>query len=157
MLSNLWELIPGAEHWPKFVQNESERFEARTVLVEIGESNSIFFKDMNGSRIPIAVAHGEGKASFERCDIKESEQNISLRYVDNYGNTAVSYPANPNGSPDGVAGLSSADGRVMIMMPHPERVYRTVTNSWAPSDWGEFGPWLKMFKNAKTWLSSHLR
>ena len=157
MLSNLWELIPGAEHWPKFVQNESERFEARTVLVEIGESNSIFLKDMNGSRIPIAVAHGEGKASFERCDIKESEQNISLRYVDNYGNTAVSYPANPNGSPDGVAGLSSADGRVMIMMPHPERVYRTVTNSWAPSDWGEFGPWLKMFKNAKTWLSSHLR
>jgi phosphoribosylformylglycinamidine synthase len=155
MLSTLWELIPGADKWPKFVQNKSERFEGRTVLVEIPKTNSVFFEGMEGSKLPIAVAHGEGRADFVRSNVNDVSTKVTLRYVDNYGEVATKYPSNPNGSPEGIAGLCSEDGRVMVMMPHPERVYRTVTNSWYPDDWKEEGPWLRMFRNARVWVEKH--
>lgn len=152
MFSNLRELIPGAEHWPRFVRNESEQFEARLVLVEIPESRSAFFSGMAGSRMPIAVAHGEGRAEFRHADALEnlkSQQQVALRYVDHYGAPATQYPRNPNGSPEGLAGLCSEDGRVTVVMPHPERVFRTVQHSWHPGEWGEDGPWLRLFRNAR--------
>jgi phosphoribosylformylglycinamidine synthase len=151
MLSNLKTLIPGAEHWPHFVRNRSEQFEARVSLVEIQPSPSVFFQDMVGSRLPIAVAHGEGRAQFGHAsglDHLNRQQLAPLRYIDNRGQVATRYPANPNGSPEGIAGLCSGTGRVTIMMPHPERVFRTVQNSWHPAQWGEDGPWLRMFRNA---------
>ena len=155
MLSNLKELIPGADHWPHFVKNKSDRFEARFALVEVQESPSIFFKGMAGSRMPIAVAHGEGYAEFakseDRVSIEEAGR-VALRYVDNRGQATQQYPANPNGSEGGITSLCSADGRVTIMMPHPERVFRTVQNSWHPEEWGENGPWMRMFENARKWL-----
>ena len=155
MLSNLHELIPGTEHWPHFVRNMSEQFEARVATVEIQSSNSVFLKGMEGSRLPIAIAHGEGRAEFSsdaELAAVEAAQQIAIRYVDNNGQTTETYPLNPNGSPEGIGGLCSADGRVTIMMPHPERVYRTVQNSWAPDSWGEDGPWLRMFRNARVWV-----
>jgi phosphoribosylformylglycinamidine synthase len=155
MLSNLKSLIPGAEHWPRFVTNKSERFEARFSLVEIQDSPSIFFEGMAGSRMPIAVSHGEGRAEFSSLDALEtanSSGTVAMRYVDNYGEITETYPANPNGSPDGITALSNTDGRVTIMMPHPERVFRTVSNSWHPDHWGEDSPWMRMFRNARKFI-----
>lgn len=155
MLSNLHELIPGAELWPHFVRNQSEQFEARLAMVEVQKSNSIFLRGMEGSRMPIAVAHGEGHAEFRKPEhierLQESGQ-LALRYVDNQGNPTERYPYNPNGSAKGITGLTSADGRVTIMMPHPERVFRTVQNSWHPDNWQDDAPWMRMFRNARVWV-----
>ncbi|WP_432280194.1 phosphoribosylformylglycinamidine synthase [Thalassotalea castellviae] len=155
MLSNLKEIIPGAQAWPHFVQNKSERFEARFSLVEIQESPSIFFKGMAGSRMPIAVSHGEGRAEFTSEQAIADTNNsgtVSMRYVNNYGDVTETYPANPNGSPDGITSLTTTDGRVTIMMPHPERVFRTVANSWHPDEWQEDSPWVRMFRNARKFI-----
>ena len=155
MLSNLKEIIPGSEAWPRFVQNKSERFEARFSLVEIQESPSILFKGMEGSRMPIAVSHGEGHAEFasdDAIDHANESGTVSMRYVDNYGQVTETYPANPNGSPDGITSLTTTDGRVTIMMPHPERVFRTVANSWHPDEWKEDSPWVRMFRNARKFI-----
>lgn len=151
MLSHLRELIPGAEHWPRFLRNRSEQFEARLCTVEITESHSVLLSGMQGSRLPIAVAHGEGRAEFAAgaLDALHKGQQLALRYIDNYGAATERYPFNPNGSPAGITGLCSADGRATIMMPHPERVFRNVQLSHKPSTWdGEEGPWLKLFQNA---------
>ncbi|MFT6901667.1 MAG: phosphoribosylformylglycinamidine synthase, partial [Colwellia sp.] len=155
MLSNLKEIIPGAQVWPHFVQNKSERFEARFSLVEIQESPSVLFKGMAGSRMPIAVSHGEGHAEFSSEDaigVANDSGTVSMRYVDNYGQITETYPANPNGSPDGITALTTTDGRVTIMMPHPERVFRTVANSWHPDEWQEDSPWVRMFRNARAFI-----
>ncbi|MDB3936056.1 phosphoribosylformylglycinamidine synthase [Granulosicoccus sp.] len=150
MVSHLASLIPGTEHWPRFVTNASEQFEARVSTVEIYESPSLFFTDMVGSRLPVAVAHGEGKAVFQSVEQAKSAP-VCLGYVDNHGSMTEHYPLNPNGSPFGITGLCNEDGRVTIMMPHPERVFRTLTNSWTPPEWGDKGPWLRMFENARVW------
>ncbi|AAZ24314.1 phosphoribosylformylglycinamidine synthase [Colwellia psychrerythraea] len=155
MLSNLKDIIPGSEHWPHFVQNKSERFEARFSLVEIQESPSVLFKGMEGSRMPIAVSHGEGHAEFSSdaaIDAANNSGTVSMRYVNNYGDVTETYPANPNGSVDGITSLTTTDGRVTIMMPHPERVFRTVANSWHPDSWGEDSPWVRMFRNARAFI-----
>lgn len=152
MMSNLHSLIPGADHWPRFVRNESEQFEARVASLRIEKTNSLFFDQMAGSVIPVAVAHGEGRAEFvdsQQLGSLNGLNTVAARYVDNQHQTTQAYPYNPNGSPEGIASVCSTDGRVTIMMPHPERVFRTITNSWSPSDWGEQGPWLRMFKNAR--------
>ena len=148
MLSRLRQLIPGTENWPTFRRNRSEQFEARLSLVEVSDSPSIFLAGMAGSRMPIATSHGEGQAIFDNEEML-SGARVALRYIDNYGNTARAYPANPNGSVEGICGLSTEDGRVTIMMPHPERVARTTQNSWHPDDWGEDGPWMRIFRNAR--------
>ncbi len=155
MMSNLRELIPGTELWPHFVRNVSEQFEARFSQVEIIKSASIFLQGMEGSRLPIAVAHGEGRAEFAAANGAQQALDagvVGLRYVDNYGKATESYPANPNGSPLGITGLTNSDGRFSIMMPHPERVFRAVQYSSRPAGWGEDGPWLRMFRNARVWL-----
>ncbi len=153
MLSNLHELIPGTEHWPHFVRNRSEQFEGRTVTVEVADSPSILLQGMAGSRLPIAVAHGEGLAEFGSAEqLAGVKPLVALHYVENSGEVASRYPANPNGSPEGITGLTSGDGRVTIMMPHPERVIRTVQNSWHPDEWHSDGPWLRLFRNARAWL-----
>ncbi len=153
MLSNLHEIIPGAEHWPHFVRNRSEQFEARVSMVEVQSSSSILLQGMEGSRIPIAVAHGEGRAEFrDAAHQQQAQSQVALRYIENSGEVASRYPANPNGSPDGISGLTTTDGRVTIMMPHPERVFRAVQNSWHPDDWSEDAPWLRMFRNARVWV-----
>ncbi|WP_067520312.1 phosphoribosylformylglycinamidine synthase [Endozoicomonas ascidiicola] len=155
MLSNLHDLIPGADLWPHFVRNQSEQFEARVSMVEVQKSRSIFFQGMEGARMPIAVAHGEGHAEFanpSHVDQLFTNEQVSLRFVDNLGKPTVRYPYNPNGSPQGVTGLTSADGRVTIMMPHPERVFRKVQNSWHPEHWGEDAPLMRMFRNARAWI-----
>ncbi len=153
MLSNLHSLISGTSHWPHFVRNRSEQFEARVVTLEIQETPSILLQGMVGSRIPIPVAHGEGRAEFrDQAQLESADKLIAMRYIENDGEVAERYPANPNGSPMGIAGLCSADGRVTIMMPHPERVVRSVQNSWHPDDWSEDGPWLRMFRNARVWV-----
>jgi phosphoribosylformylglycinamidine synthase len=150
MMSHLKELIPGAANWPRFLRNKSEQFEARLSLVEVVESPSLFLAGMAGSHMPIATSHGEGKAVFADDTARySSSYTVALRYIDNYGNVADEYPGNPNGSVDGICGLSSEDGRVTIMMPHPERVAMTRQNSWHPDDWGEEGPWMRMFRNAR--------
>ena len=150
MLSHLKDLIPGASHWPRFLRNTSEQFEARLSLVEVVESPSLFLAGMAGSRLPIATSHGEGRAEFaDEAARFGASYTVALRYVDNYGNVADSYPANPNGSVDGICGLSNEDGRVTIMMPHPERVALTRQNSWHPPEWGEDGPWMRMFRNVR--------
>lgn len=154
MLSNLKALIPGTQHWPHFVTNQSSRFEARVAMVEVMDSPSVLFKGMQGSRMPIAVSHGEGQAEFaDNSGIAAAQPQVALRYVDNYGNVTTRYPANPNGSPEGITGLTSTDGRATIMMPHPERVFRTVANSWHPDDWQEDGAWVRMFRNARVFVS----
>ena len=151
MMSHLRELIPGADNWPRFLRNTSEQFEARLSLVEIVESPSLFLQGMAGSRMPIATSHGEGRAVFANDTARyTSSYTVALRYVDNDGNVADTYPANPNGSTDGICGLSNEDGRVTIMMPHPERVAMTRQNSWHPADWGDDGPWMRMFRNARS-------
>ncbi len=155
MMSNLHSIIPGANHWPRFVQNQSERFEARFSSLRIEKSPSILFAGMEGSVLPIAVAHGEGYAEFAdaRSARACSESGlVAARFVDNHGAITEQYPLNPNGSPFGITSLTTLDGRVTIMMPHPERVFRTVQYSWAPEGWGEEGPWLRMFRNARAWL-----
>ncbi|MGO0306421.1 phosphoribosylformylglycinamidine synthase [Endozoicomonas acroporae] len=155
MLSNLHDLIPGADYWPHFVRNQSEQFEARVAMVEVQKSHSIFFRGMEGARMPIAVAHGEGHAEFADPSHLERLANsgqVSLQFVDNQGRPTTRYPYNPNGSVQGITGLTSADGRVTIMMPHPERVFRTVQNSWHPQHWGEDAPLMRMFRNARVWV-----
>ena len=155
MLSNLHELIPGAEQWPHFVRNMSEQFEGRVATVEVQASPSVFLKGMEGSRMPIAIAHGEGRAEFASAEQQaalEASGVVALRYVDNYGQVTEEYPLNPNGSPAGITGLTTPDGRVTIMMPHPERVFRAVQNSWAPDEWSEDGAWMRMFRNARVWV-----
>lgn len=155
MLSALAELIPGAEDWPSFVTNTSRQFEARTSAVEIIRSNAVLLEGMAGSRLPVAVAHGEGHARFDdpaSLDRLATAGRIGLRFTANTGGPATSYPANPNGSPQGVTGLSNADGRVFICMPHPERVTRTVNLSWAPGSWGEVSPWARLFANARRFV-----
>ena len=151
MMSHLRGLIPGAGAWPRFLRNRSEQFEARFVMAEVTPSPSLFFMGMAGSRIAIATAHGEGRAVF---DGPESEEKalLALRFVDNRGAPAKTYPLNPNGSPQGATGFTTADGRFTIVMPHPERVFRTVQQSWHPEGWGEEGPWLRMFRNARCWV-----
>lgn len=150
MMANIKELIPGAEHWPHFVRNLSEQFEARFSTVEILESPSLFLQGMAGSKIPVAVAHGEGRAEFkEGAAINLSHQ--AMRFVNHYGEATETYPLNPNGSADGLTGFTTDDGRVTIMMPHPERVFRSVQHSWHPEDWDEDSPWMRMFRNARVW------
>ncbi len=153
MFSHLRELIPGANHWPTFQRNVSDQFEARVSLVEIMPSPSIFMSDMAGSRLPVAVAHGEGRAKFSD-DINQVLQSglVALRYVDHHGAVTEQYPMNPNGSPLGITGLTNTDGRFTIMMPHPERCFRSVQNSWHPQQWGEDAPWLRIFLNARKWV-----
>ncbi|MDA9642626.1 phosphoribosylformylglycinamidine synthase [Nitrosomonadales bacterium] len=163
MMSNIKEIIPGADLWPKFIKNESEQFEARFVMVEITKNNSLFFDEMIGSVLPVVVSHGEGRVKFaneEQLHLSQSSNLISLKYVDNNhrkfsrsGKGTLMYPMNPNGSPDGITGLTSSDGRVSIMMPHPERVFRTDQNSWHPKKWENFGPWYRMFANANNFFT----
>jgi phosphoribosylformylglycinamidine synthase len=150
MMSNLHEIIPGAEHWAHFSRNLSEQFEARFVMVEVQHSPSILFEGMAGSRMPIVVAHGEGYAHFGNDKrLKAAQPLVTLRYVDNYGQPTETYPLNPNGSPQGITGLTTADGRFSIMMPHPERLFRALQHSWRPAEWKESGAWLRMFQNAR--------
>jgi phosphoribosylformylglycinamidine synthase len=160
MLSNLKTLIPGAERWPRFVRNTSEQFEARFSLVKVESSASVVLRDMAGSYIPIAVAHGEGRAEFS-ADISSggmaaqefsASGAVALRYLDNFKEPTEIYPFNPNGSPMGITGVTTVDGRATIMMPHPERVFRTVTNSWHPDNWQEDGAWMRMFRNARLFV-----
>ena len=151
MMAALKELIPGAAQWPLFVRNRSEQFEARLVMVEITQSASILFRDMAGSRIPIVTAHGEGRAQFASADDLASA-HVAMRYVTNRGEVADTYPYNPSGSPHGICGLTTADGRFSVVMPHPERVFRTVQWSWAPSGLGEDSPWMRLFRNARRWV-----
>ncbi|HLF96415.1 MAG TPA: phosphoribosylformylglycinamidine synthase subunit PurQ, partial [Methylococcaceae bacterium] len=155
MMARLGELIPGADHWPLFQRNLSEQFEARVVMVEVGESPSILFQGMAGSHLPVVVAHGEGRAVFCGNDPSETLHRglVALRYVDHYGHATQEYPFNPNGSPFGITGLSNRDGRFTILMPHPERCFRAVQNSWLPRDFGESGPWLRLFANARRWVA----
>lgn len=156
MMSNLHELIPGTSHWPHFVRNASEQFEGRTSLVKIQDSPSVFLQGMAGSVFPIAVAHGEGRAEFNSAEAQKAAINsayLAMQYVDSHGKVTQTYPSNPNGSPNGIAGLCNEDGRFTIMMPHPERVFRAVTNSWRPDDWQEYSPTMRMFRNARCWLA----
>ncbi len=152
MMSNLQEIIPGAEHWPRFLKNKSEQFEARFVMVEVQSSPSLFFAGMEGSRLAVATAHGEGRAVFAD-PAAESTALVALRFVDNRGRATETYPANPNGSGAGITGLTTADGRFTILMPHPERVFRSVQQSWHPQGWGEDSPWMRMFRNARAWVA----
>jgi len=153
MLSNLHTLIPGADQWPHFVRNRSEQFEARFVMVEVMDSPSILLTGMAGSRLPIVVAHGEGRAEFpDTGEGTHPKPRVALHYVENTGEIAERYPANPNGSPAGITGLTTADGRVTIMMPHPERLFRTLQYSWRPDHWGPDGPWMWLFRNGRAWV-----
>ncbi|MHA0915962.1 phosphoribosylformylglycinamidine synthase [Kosakonia cowanii] len=155
MMSNLRELIPGSELWPRFVRNHSDRFEARFSLVEVTQSPSLLLNGMVGSHMPIAVSHGEGRVEVRdaaQLAQLESKGLVALRYVDNSGSVTERYPANPNGSPNGITAVTSESGRVTIMMPHPERVFRTVANSWHPENWGEDSPWMRIFRNARKQL-----
>jgi phosphoribosylformylglycinamidine synthase len=156
MMSNLNSIIPGAEQWPHFVRNKSEQFEARFAMVEVQESPSLFFAGMAGSRMPIAVAHGEGFAEFSsQSDVNSvvANQLVTMRFVDHAGMPTEIYPFNPNGSVNGITGLTTQDGRFSIMMPHPERVFRTVQNSWHPDSWDEDGAWIRMFRNARKFIN----
>ncbi len=156
MLADLADQLPGAAHWPRFVRNRSEQFEAREVMLGIQDSPSIFFQGMTGSRIPVATSHGEGRAELDAAKLAAIEQAglVAARFVDGRGAVATTYPANPNGSPGGVAALTTADGRKTIMMPHPERVFRNALLSWHPREWKTFdrSPWMRMFENARAWV-----
>jgi phosphoribosylformylglycinamidine synthase len=152
MMSSLREIIPGTAHWPKFVRNKSEQFEARFVMVEVPQSPSLFFDGMGGSRIPIAVAHGEGYAEFaDEGEGSMISSLVALRFVDNQGEPTEVYPLNPSGSPQGIAGMTTTDGRFSVLMPHPERGVRAIQNSWHPG-WNEDAPWMRMFRNARKWM-----
>ncbi|MBK7022462.1 MAG: phosphoribosylformylglycinamidine synthase [Sulfuritalea sp.] len=150
MMAHLAPIIPGAQDWPTFQRNRSEQFEARVVMVEIPQSASIFLNGMAGSKLPVVVSHGEGRAEFAAGS--SGKVPVAMRYIDNRGAVAISYPFNPNGSPDGLAGVTTADGRFTIMMPHPERTFRSLQMSWRPDGLGEDAPWLEMFRNARRWL-----
>ncbi|WP_137279386.1 phosphoribosylformylglycinamidine synthase [Pseudomonas rhizoryzae] len=156
MVANLRELVPGSEFWPRFVRNRSEQFEARVAMVQVQDSPSLFLAGMAGSRLPIAIAHGEGFAEYpnqQALVAADVSGTVALRYVDGHSKVTETYPANPNGSPLGITGLSSQDGRVLLMMPHPERCFRAVQNSWIPADWqGEDGGWMRLFRNARVWV-----
>ncbi|BAV33090.1 phosphoribosylformylglycinamidine synthase [Sulfuricaulis limicola] len=155
MMSNLHEIIPGAERWPHFVRNASEQFEARVAMVQIPQNPSILLAGMQGSMMPIAVAHGEGRAEFrDEAHVEQIilDKQVALTFVDNRGALTQTYPYNPNGSPHGICGLTTPDGRFTILMPHPERVFRAVANSWHPDEWGEDGAWMRMFRNARVWV-----
>ena len=154
MLARLRDLIPGADAWPRFERNRSEQFEGRLVMTRIAPSPSLFLAGMEGSELPTVVAHGEGRAVFERGALERAARGrlICLHYLASDGAPAERHPANPNGSDAGVAGATTPDGRVTIMMPHPERAFRAVQHSWHPPGWGEHGPWLRMFVNARRWL-----
>lgn len=163
MMAALASMIPGAEHWPRFTRNQSEKYEARLSLVEIADSPSLFMQGMAGTRVPVAVAHGEGYADFSKQGDPGKVHGV-LHYIDNHGARTEQYPNNPNGSAQGLTGVTTADGRFTIMMPHPERVTRNVMMSWAPERWGDhdtggqqsahggYSPWLRMFRNARVWL-----
>jgi phosphoribosylformylglycinamidine synthase len=162
MLTRIAELIPGTSHWPIFLENQSQQFEARTSMVKIHDNSktpSVFLHGMNGSSLPIAVSHGEGRASFKHSSDLEAmnaDGLIPLRYTDNRGQVTTRYPFNANGSPEGVAGVRSLDGRVLAMMPHPERTIMVDVGSYIPKEkadiWGDFGPWVRMFKSARRWV-----
>ncbi|MBF1223564.1 MAG: phosphoribosylformylglycinamidine synthase, partial [Haemophilus influenzae] len=152
LISSLAEIIPGVENWPRFVRNKSERFEARAAMVKINDTNSLWFKGMAGSHMPIAVAHGEGCVEFktpENLTALQSQNLIVAQYIDSHLNVTETYPANPNGSALGITAISNVDGRIAAMMPHPERVFRAVSNSWYPEDWSEDGAWMRIFRNAR--------
>jgi phosphoribosylformylglycinamidine synthase len=155
MMSNLHSIIPGSDHWPRFVQNQSERYEGRYVSVKIENSPSVLFAGMEGSVLPIAVAHGEGFTEFKdaaalsRCT---TSGLVAARFVNNHHQPTERYPLNPNGSPLGLTALTTTSGRVTIMMPHPERVFRSACMSWRPKTWSEDSPWMKLFYNARTWV-----
>lgn len=151
MLAALKELIPGAENWPAFLRNASEQFEARLAQIKINDTPSILFKDMAGSVLPVPTAHGEGRAEFAG-DQQMKDALVAAQYVDNYGKVTEAYPANPNGSPEGITALTTPDGRATIIMPHPERVFLTKQLSWHPEEWGEDSPWMKIFQNARAWV-----
>jgi len=172
MMSNLKSIIPGADLWPRFVQNQSERYEGRSVCVQLEKSPSLFFRGMEGSVLPIAVAHGEGYTEFKDAHSARVFSDSGLvagRFVDNKQALALAqssiarsatedpvyteqYPLNPNGSPFGMTALTTTTGRVTIMMPHPERVFRSACMSWSPKGWGEDSPWMQMFYNARAWV-----
>jgi phosphoribosylformylglycinamidine synthase len=155
MVSNLKDLIPGAKHWPRFVQNISERFEARYCSLKVEDTPAVLLKGMAGSVLPIAVAHGEGRAEFASREAAEACLKtglVALRYVDGKHEYTERYPLNPNGSPFGINGLCSEDGRALVMMPHPERVFRTCQYSWHPAEWGEDGPWMQLFRNGRIFV-----
>jgi phosphoribosylformylglycinamidine synthase len=143
MMAQLRELVPGAAAWPRFTRNTSARFEARLCMVEIADSPSLFFDGMAGARVPIVVAHGEGRA-------EAADEHVALRYIDTYGRVTERYPLNPNGSTNGVAGLSSEDGRALILMPHPERVALGIAHTWTRAL--QHSPWQRMFDNARKWV-----
>jgi phosphoribosylformylglycinamidine synthase len=154
MMSGLTEIIPGSEYWPHFMRNTSEQFEARVVMVEVQPSPSILLSGMAGSRLPVVVAHGEGRAVFsDDPSIVVKSGKVALSYVDNYGTVTEAFPANPNGSPLGITGLTTTDGRFTIMMPHPERCFRALQNSWHPKEWQEVGGWMRLFRNARVWVN----
>ena len=156
MFAALKELISGAEHFPSFVRNRSEQFEGRLCMVQVESSPSVLMKGMAGSHLPIAVAHGEGQAEFATPGDREAlerAQCVCARYVDTRGRVTERYPFNPNGSPSGITAVCTPDGRVTLMMPHPERVFRTAQYSWHPADWGSHGPWLRLFQNARLWVN----
>ena len=150
MLSALRSIIPGAADWPDFLRNESEQFEARFSQLKIAETNNIFFQGMEGAEIPVAIAHGEGRASYASTAAEPAQ--MAAQYIDNQGEATMQYPFNPNGSDASVAAVSGANGRVLAMMPHPERVFRTVQMSWAPDAWDENSPWMRMFYNARLFV-----
>ena len=151
MFAELADIIPGAEAWPRFTTNVSERFEARLSLVEVLDSPSLFFAGMAGSRVPIAVAHGEGFANFSaRGD--QAQAIAAMRYVDNTGAATQAYPFNPNGSPGGLTGVTTADGRFTALMPHPERVFRNIQMSYTPLPQSDFSPWMQIWRNARRWV-----
>jgi phosphoribosylformylglycinamidine synthase len=155
MFALLKELIPGAQHWPRFLRNRSEQFEARLSMVQIADSPSVLLRGMSASRLPVAVAHGEGRPQFEReQDLSYclEQRLVAFQYLSNAGQIARTYPANPNGATHAIAALTTPDGRVTITMPHPERVYRTAQNSWHPREAGEDSGWMRMFRNARAWL-----
>ncbi len=151
MMSGLKDIIPGADYWPEFKRNNSEQFEARVAMVKVPESPSILMTGMAGSMLPVVIAHGEGRVEFTNATDK-NKALVALNYIDNYGKKTTDFPANPNGSVDGITGLTTTDGRFTIMMPHPERCFRTIQNSWQPADWNEEGAWLRMFRNARVWV-----
>jgi phosphoribosylformylglycinamidine synthase len=151
MMSNLKSMIPGAQAWPKFTRNKSEQFEARFGMVEVQDSRSIFFAGMAGTQAPIAIAHGEGYADFSLTGDIDAV-SVGLRYIDNHGAVTQAYPFNPNGSPQGIASVTSEDGRFTVLMPHAERVFRSVQQSWHPAAWGEESPWMRMFRNARKFV-----
>jgi phosphoribosylformylglycinamidine synthase len=160
MLSGLKDLIPGAGHFPRFLQNSSERLEARLSMVRVEQTPSLFLRGMAGSELPVVVSHGEGRVELPPGLAAEELARggrIAWRFVDHRGRVAATYPANPNGSPQGITAVSSDDGRVLISMPHPERVFRTAQMSWHPADWGHYSPWMRLFDNARDWVDARQR